>query len=245
MYGPYLGVTITESPWGMPDSQRKLTDGVYWVGTPTHGGCMVNMNCEHAQRLSDAAKTNHQWRIWYVFEEDCDYSIVAYEFPELFPNVGKDKAFLKLSAWNPEYLLAVGVEPEPECYARYKEHMEEMARHQEQARLERIKELADAARGWQRIGHLYADGNPEPTLIYKHDVHDCWLEDHVFHTIVHGVEFTYNGNCSGMAIWHPPAGRQGFFHADFGNGGMDVYVTKEAYMRNLEAACRSTNPLNG
>ena len=92
------------TPWGEADHVEKIGEGVVQVGTPSHGGIGVDREVA-AKRLTAAARAQaitQGGRYW--FEEDCDWAIVAAEFPEHFPDVDPDKVKESLERWNKEYL---------------------------------------------------------------------------------------------------------------------------------------------
>lgn len=89
----------TRTPWGTADSSKCLARGVMSYSTPGHGG----------YHLSSAknAKVHEAWRRkdgWY--EEDCEWSIVALTFPELFTR-DLDLARSCAKNWYPDAYTAV------------------------------------------------------------------------------------------------------------------------------------------
>lgn len=72
---------ITSSPWGRPDSQREVAQGIIRVSTPDHGGYFVSAerfaSMPEALRVSPDA--DGAW-----FEEDCLAHLVIAAFPEAF-----------------------------------------------------------------------------------------------------------------------------------------------------------------
>ena len=73
---------LTNTPWGKPDQQKQIAEGIVKVCTPSHGGIWLS-----PQRRADMPK---QYRDiptfaganWY--EEDCDWALVALSFPQYF-----------------------------------------------------------------------------------------------------------------------------------------------------------------
>jgi hypothetical protein len=71
------------TPWGMADFATELAPGIVSYSTPSHGGIKLS-----AQRLAElkpelrAHKPFCGQDGWY--EEDCDWAIVAMQWPELF-----------------------------------------------------------------------------------------------------------------------------------------------------------------
>jgi hypothetical protein len=70
---PHIGMS---TPWGRADSVTKLADGLYAVGTPSHGGLKLSasLNKKMPSRIRAAGG-------WY--EEDIQYNWVLVTFPEL------------------------------------------------------------------------------------------------------------------------------------------------------------------
>ena len=122
------------TPWGESDSRIKVQDGVYWVGTPSHGGFMVALGVAKTYLTQQAREKAEVCCGYLCFEEDCLASIVLFEHPELFDavgivNRGAEELFESLSFWEFDYLLARGIEPEAGSYARGKESRAEMEAH--------------------------------------------------------------------------------------------------------------------
>jgi len=72
------------SPWGAPDYTDQVAPGIWLVGTPSHGGFILSQ--ERVELIPEehlVASFNGQGRNGF-FEEDCDWSIVAANFPEEF-----------------------------------------------------------------------------------------------------------------------------------------------------------------
>jgi hypothetical protein len=74
--------TLTNTPWGNPDSGKHIGDGIVFYSTPSHGGYRVP-----AEKLAEMPKALREFRTfaghgWY--EEDCDAVIVILAFPHLF-----------------------------------------------------------------------------------------------------------------------------------------------------------------
>lgn len=108
------------TPWGESDYTRRLARGVVEVTTPGHGG--IGVTPLAAQRLTPEARAlaeQYGGRYWY--EEDCKWAIVAYELPELFPDVEPGRALEVVSRWHAEYLLVRGIEPDHEAIATWRE----------------------------------------------------------------------------------------------------------------------------
>ncbi len=67
--------------WGKSDYSHKIADGVYWVGTPSHGGYIVSperlAEMKPEYRACSFTKDNH-------FEEDCSWCAVVLQWPQFF-----------------------------------------------------------------------------------------------------------------------------------------------------------------
>lgn len=84
------------TPWGASDYEKEVGEGVWEVGTPSHGGYWIS-----AERLAEMPATlrlgRRQW-----FEEDCEWSRVALAFPLLFPGGAAKHAELTLRSYYPD-----------------------------------------------------------------------------------------------------------------------------------------------
>lgn len=91
------------TPWGASQTSEKLGDGVVQVTTASHGGIHLNP--------ARNAKVHPAWRDkggWY--EEDCERSIVAITFPDLFTSGQVAAAHRTAKNWRPdEYEQVLGV----------------------------------------------------------------------------------------------------------------------------------------
>ncbi|QAY80388.1 hypothetical protein [Sphingosinicella sp. BN140058] len=83
------------TPWGSSDSRKRYDQGIELVGTPSHGGFIVD-----AQRN---AQIHAAWRnASGHYEEDCCWAIVAYTFPHLFTRYERSSAESTLKGWYPD-----------------------------------------------------------------------------------------------------------------------------------------------
>ena len=120
------------TPWGKADSVNDLGLGFVLVGTPGHGGIMIG--CRQAEKvLSEAAQKRGQvFNQFLCYEEDCDISIVIFEYPQLWVDYRaswadkiisaqetKQSALESLSRWHAEYLIERGITPEGDQYREY------------------------------------------------------------------------------------------------------------------------------
>jgi hypothetical protein len=105
----------TTTPWGPSQHSEKLAPGIMQYSTAGHGGIHLSPKRN--------AEVHPAWRIeggWY--EEDLDWAIVAFHFPEAFPNKppvkGKDfRTYVDqtLRNWYPrQYMAVTGLTVTPE-----------------------------------------------------------------------------------------------------------------------------------
>jgi hypothetical protein len=98
----------TQTPWGKADHVSKVTRGIIFYGTPSHGGYHVSKTLN--------ARVDPAWRNalgWY--EEDCDWAIVVLTFPEYFPSQTIEQAHYSGRNWHPDaYEKVMGVTLLPE-----------------------------------------------------------------------------------------------------------------------------------
>lgn len=63
------------TPWGTWDHAEQVAPGVFFVGTPSHGGLAVHRDTEHgpaAHSAAAASRFSHTSGPWAFLEEDCD-----------------------------------------------------------------------------------------------------------------------------------------------------------------------------
>ena len=105
------------TPWGVSSHQTHITDGVWFVETARHGGILVRRHVAHTLLSPEAIVREKAWGSWLVYEEDCDWSLFAYEQPLLYaaactepgspPRTAEEMqraARECLSLWHPDYL---------------------------------------------------------------------------------------------------------------------------------------------
>ena len=121
------------TPWGKSDSTTKITRGVSWVNTPSHGGLAVTIKAATDYLSSDAQMAGLVYGNYFFFEEDCLYAIAFYENPAwdryLNPTAGSDeeirtKLLPIITLYKADYLLSRGIPPADEQYKQYLEHKE-------------------------------------------------------------------------------------------------------------------------
>ena len=72
-----------KTPWGDSQTVEKISDGLYWVSTASHGGIKVSSLLDSRIRIewrTDATR----WAGPGWYEEDCCWAYVALTFPEHF-----------------------------------------------------------------------------------------------------------------------------------------------------------------
>lgn len=90
---------ITSSPWGTPDSQENVAEGIAFIETPSHGGFYLSplRNARVPQEWREASFNRQGLSGWY--EEDCDAALVVVTFPEFFSADAVRRAQLMIDAW--------------------------------------------------------------------------------------------------------------------------------------------------
>lgn len=68
------------TPWGFTNHFTKLTEGITWYDTPSHGGYKVDEFL--LQTMPEKARIGFAGYGWY--EEDCDAAVVIHYFPQHF-----------------------------------------------------------------------------------------------------------------------------------------------------------------
>lgn len=72
---------LNYSPWGVPDYQKQVADGIISVGTPSHGGYYVRPDVY--EQMPAALRCNvYGGGTW--FEEDCEVALVMLAFPQYY-----------------------------------------------------------------------------------------------------------------------------------------------------------------
>lgn len=100
IYYPFGHCPLT--PWGNADSKTEYGLGVNFYSTPSHGGFRVSGKA--LQRIPEKYRQT-KYAPYGWFEEDCDWSIVAYFLPEFFDVQERDAALETLSRYHPEILV--------------------------------------------------------------------------------------------------------------------------------------------
>src|SRR3990172_3107673 len=111
--------------WGTAQSKTEVAPHVWWVSTAGHGGVMIARATAERELTPQAVARGVAYGGYLCYEEDCLYAIIALEKPAWFmgkpfiPSTVEDiqqTAFENLSAWNADYLIERGIEPEPASY---------------------------------------------------------------------------------------------------------------------------------
>lgn len=137
--------------WGPCQSIEVLETGAVWVSTASHGGLMLTKTYAEKHLSEAARRRGARFGSYYAYEEDCAYAIAIWELPHLHKEFfkyhdanenHKDLLLKILSAWYADFLLEIGVEPEPIGYKSYLERQEDA-----RMRKEKHPDLIVAARG--------------------------------------------------------------------------------------------------
>ena len=92
------------SPWGKPDTVRRLAAGVYTVDTPSHGG--IFLSAERNAEVPPIARDRAGW-----YEEDCDWAIAALVHADAFSPDEQAAAITSAKNWNPDAYTAITGQP--------------------------------------------------------------------------------------------------------------------------------------
>lgn len=129
---------MNTSPWAPTAYITPEIEGCRLVKTATHGGLMVLIEAgerlfsESARQLATKTDTHYCW------EEDCAVWAPAYEMLVRHPLLARqllfggvmtqtdfndrmNSALAALSRWNPDYLLALGLDPLPGPYQQWQD----------------------------------------------------------------------------------------------------------------------------
>jgi hypothetical protein len=113
---------LASQQWGEVNRQKKILDGVYWFGCSGHGGYVVDT--DKFPKAEDfevdvfirygSSKYRPSEQHFAIFEEDCDWAVIEYLYPEVFSKVCKiwdwdedNRISLvedSVERWNKEYL---------------------------------------------------------------------------------------------------------------------------------------------
>ena len=73
----------TSTPWGKADHSEKIARGIMWYNTPGHGG--VHITDKRRAEMPEKFRNEQTFAGGNWYEEDCDWALVAYCFPQFFP----------------------------------------------------------------------------------------------------------------------------------------------------------------
>lgn len=92
----------TRTPWGTAQSSTVKAPGIVSYSTAGHGG--IKLDREHNAGVHPAWRKAGGW-----YEEDLDWAIVAFTYPEAFEDVEREHVVATLRDWMPdEYTVATG-----------------------------------------------------------------------------------------------------------------------------------------
>ncbi len=84
----------TRTPWGKADFAYDYGPGVIWYSTPGHGG--FHLSKQRNELVHPAWRDSKGW-----YEEDDEWAVVAFTFPELFDERERASARQTLREWRP------------------------------------------------------------------------------------------------------------------------------------------------
>lgn len=87
--------TPTYSPWGGVQHATEIGPGLWSVSTAGHGGMLLSP--ERNAVMPDYLRADSGW-----YEEDCEWSLVALVFPELFDAEAQESAHVSARHWRPD-----------------------------------------------------------------------------------------------------------------------------------------------
>ena len=83
------------TPWGKSTHQKKVSEGITYYGTESHGGLKLS-----AEKLAQMPLAYRLEKGWY--EEDCEVYMVFYCFPDFFTTEQINKAESKIINYFPD-----------------------------------------------------------------------------------------------------------------------------------------------
>jgi hypothetical protein len=93
---------VTATPWGPSQSSKSHARGIVEYSCAGHGGFHLS-----STRNAQVHATWRDSKGWY--EEDCDYAIVVFTFPEYFDENMRKGARASLKDYNPDaYMIVTG-----------------------------------------------------------------------------------------------------------------------------------------
>lgn len=173
------------SPWGAIQHKVNICRGVKLVSCAGHGGALVAKGWAKKNLSEHALKEVPLWNgTHYAFEEDCKIFILFNEFPEAYEGnnreLKKENIHRSLSRWNPQYLINLGLVPEPDAYNNYLR-----AKRNEERRNLRdpnlvvaasyIKEKENFLKVWTADGkeHVVTECSYQKAKLNEYNLSDC------------------------------------------------------------------------
>lgn len=102
--------TPWSTPWGTADCVTEVTDGIWFLSTPSHGGYYITPDRRSEMPAALREADTFAGGNWY--EEDCDWSIVALAFPAVFPKDAVEAARKTLKVYRPAIYTALSYDPD-------------------------------------------------------------------------------------------------------------------------------------
>jgi hypothetical protein len=93
-------MTPVETPWGPSQSSTEIAPGIVFHSTASHGGYHLS-----PARVASMPKPLREFQPWAEpgwYEEDCDWYVVAWSFPQYFPDDAREAALSTLRRYRPE-----------------------------------------------------------------------------------------------------------------------------------------------
>lgn len=90
---------ITHTPWGTPDHQQCIAQGITLVCTPSHGGYVLSPEANAKVPLAWQRASWEGQGLRGYYEEDCDWTIVVCAYPGLFDEATRTRARAIFDAW--------------------------------------------------------------------------------------------------------------------------------------------------
>ncbi len=84
-----------QTPWGKANYKKPIVPGITFYGTPSHGGIKVKAKINH--RIPEYIRKEDGW-----YEEDCDWAIVTFIFPQFFSWEERSQAKHTFMNWYPD-----------------------------------------------------------------------------------------------------------------------------------------------
>ena len=84
----------TSTPWGASQSSEKITRGINYYSTASHGGFILSEGMN--KRIPEYARNDNR-----AYEEDSEWAIVVTFFPKYFELKERKRALFMLRNWHP------------------------------------------------------------------------------------------------------------------------------------------------